>query len=748
MSVALALVWHQHQPYYKDIATGELAMPWVRLHGVKDYYGMARLLEQHPGVKATVNLVPSLVDQLLEYVNAGASDPYLHRTEIPAADLKGEDACFILDHFFHAQWDRMIRVYPRFGELLHMRRMGQRSVESALGDFAERDLRDLQVWFNLAWFHPVSFEESETLRELRKKGRDFSEADKAAMLKVHREVLARVVPLHAELAQRGQLELTATPFYHPILPLLCDMESARVAMPGTALPEGHCKNEVDAEAHVAKAVAFHKRVFGVAPEGMWPAEGSVSPAILPLLQRQGIRWFATDEEILGHSLGERLRGNFGKLERPDLLYRPWLVRSNGAELQAVFRDHEFSDLVGFQYQGWDGRAAAEDFLGRIGRAGHSNGGERPMVSVILDGENCWEHYPEQGIGFLREFYGRLQDRQHGIESVRVADHLKAHPPTRAIERLYSGSWINHDFYIWIGHEEDRRAWEYVYRVREDLERETRARGEDAHRDPHVAKAWESLYVAEGSDWYWWFGDDHTSGIDDQFDRLFRKHLKNVYGFLNLSAPYFLDEPVAQTRYLQPFTQPKGRLEVTLDGRITSYFEWIGAGRYRPDRDGGVMTAQGAPLVAQVYFGYATEHLCVRVDFHEPETPGDDKAAKSSAKLKAESPDDRPRRVALHFAEPKGLKLSVEAGPPAAVRREGAWPGSEGGASGSDGTEAAWDEVLELRVPFQALGIERGQPVAFYLEAVRANGVSERLPRGGALHFTVPSRDADAYDWMV
>src|ERR1043165_298555 len=244
--IPLAMVWHQHQPFYKDLASGEMVLPWVRLHGVKDYYGMARLLSEFSGVKCTVNLVPSMLAQFQDYVDGKATDSFLRRTEIYADALNAEDACFLLDHFFMAQWERMIRVHPRYRQLLDLRRMGRCAAPQALEEFKENDLRDLQVWFNLSWFHPVSFEESEVLRQLREKGHDFSEDDKQAMLDEQRAILARVIPLHQELAARGQIELTTTPYYHPILPLLCDMRSCLEAMPGTPLPAAHVPMSDDA----------------------------------------------------------------------------------------------------------------------------------------------------------------------------------------------------------------------------------------------------------------------------------------------------------------------------------------------------------------------------------------------------------------------------------------------------------------------------------------------------------------------
>ena len=722
--IPLTIVWHQHQPYYKDLVSGEMVLPWVRLHGVKDYYGMARLLYEFPGVKCTINLVPSMLAQLQDYVDGKVTDGFLRRTEIPADALSTDDACYILDHFFMAQWDRMIRVHPRYKQLLDMRRMGKCGARQALEDFKEHDLRDLQVWFNLAWFHPVSFEESLVLRELLEKGRDYTEDDKAAMLAEQRAILARVIPLHKELAARGQIELTTTPYYHPILPLLCDMRSSLEAMPDTPLPSGHVSLISDAEAQVKKAVDFHRELFGSAPRGMWPAEGSVSPDIVPILQAQGIQWFATDEEILAASLKKKIRGDFGKLNAPEMLYRPWRVEANGAQASMLFRDHHLSDLVGFHYQNWEGEAAAGDFMIQIQEAARERpAGDETLVTVILDGENCWEHYADHGIVFLRSLYSKLERCEREIQTVLPGDFIQAHPPSHRIEKLFSGSWINHDFYIWVGHAEDRRAWEYVYRTREDLVQAQQAKG--ANGGMAFERAWEELYIAEGSDWFWWYGDDHNSGNDEAFDTLFRTHLANVYKFIGLPAPFFLSEPVKGRGRAGRFTNPTSSLKVDITGGGKGYFEWLGAGRYRPEKDGGAMTAGGRASVQQVLFGYGNGNLYVRVDFPE------------DLQLRP-GKDARPiESVAVRFTDPKGLDVTMLHRPVVV----GKWLHPER-------IEAAWGELLEMKIPFECIGAKQKQELSFFIEVTQTSRQPERYPRSSPLQFTVPPENAHEYEWMA
>ena len=360
----------------------------------------------------------------------------------------------------------MIRPLPRYFELYQRRAQGKNTAQEALRRFKENDFRDLQVLFNLTWIHPLVFERDDGLRALLEKGRGYTEADKTFLLDKHLELLGEVIPLHRKLAERGQVELTTTPFFHPILPLLFDKKLAREAMPDVKLPRYTGGYPEDAAVHVRRAVEFHRQTFGSPPRGMWPAEGSVCQPMLPLLAQHGIRWIATDEEILSKSTqGFVSRDHHGHLSNPDHMYRPYTVREGASELGIVFRDHALSDMIGFHYQRSSAADAAGDFVHHLEAIGKAVSDERPaLVSIILDGENCWEHYPGGGVAFLRTLYERCT-RTPGIRPVRIGEYLEQHPPTDKLPHLFAGSWINHNFAIWIGHEEDNTAWDALHRTR-------------------------------------------------------------------------------------------------------------------------------------------------------------------------------------------------------------------------------------------------------------------------------------------
>ncbi len=727
--ISLALFWHQHQPYYPDDVSGETLMPWVRLHGTKDYYGMALHLKEVPEFRCTINLVPSLLAQILRYTDRGGSDRHLDVSRASAESLTEGDAHYLLDQFFMASVDHMIRPFPRYHELYMKRGLGRDPVERALARFTARDLRDLQVWNNLTWIHPLAFEQDAELRELRNKGRFWTEAEKHRLLDKQLQILREIIPLHRELAASGQIELTTTPFYHPIMPLLWDKRSARQAMPECDLPKFLDSYPNDARVHVERAVALHKELFGSAPVGMWPSEGSVAQEVIPVIAQGGIEWIATDEEILARSTnGWISRDSQGYMRHPEMLYRPWRVEEQGHQLQVVFRDHGLSDLIGFHYQRSDPKRAAGDMLGRveaIGRAVEANNGGRPaLVPVILDGENCWEYYPDGGVEFLRTLYQTVA-KHPAIRPCRIRDYVREHPATDRIGRLFAGSWISHNFAIWIGHHEDNTAWDLLHQARLHL-LQVQAQGNAS--GTALARAWDEIYIAEGSDWYWWFGDDHSSAQDELFDQLFRKHLQNVYTLLGSQPPSVLNRPIARLQRKVIHTDPKGFLNVKVDGRRT-YFEWINAGHYIAGSERGTMTLVTEGVIREVYFGFDLERLMLRIDTAH--------AAKDDLAQVSE--------LRLIFQEPAGYEVRI-AQPGHATAEAVVYRGGERVAHTAVCTAA--DLIFEMTIPFTELGLAPEDPVHMFLEVLSDGQSVDRAPREGALELRVPGADYELIMWQA
>jgi alpha-amylase/alpha-mannosidase (GH57 family) len=741
--IALAFLWHHHQPYYPDDVAGQNPMPWVRLHGVKDYAGMALHLLEYPEMRCTINLVPSLLAQLQAYTDRGATDEFLVASRKPAEDLTEADSLYLLDNFFMANVDHVIRAFPRYAELHQRRGFGRNTATEALRRFRARDLRDLQVWFNLAWIHPLIIERDSELRELQGKGRHFTETDKHCVLDKHLEILREVLPLHRRLAESGQVELTTTPYYHPILPLLFDKKLAREAMPAVKLPRYTGGYPDDAAIHVQRSVEQHARLFGSPPKGMWPAEGSVCQSMLPLLAQNGIRWIATDEEILHQATqGFISRDSRGHVRNPEMMYRPYNVVEAGYEMGIVFRDHALSDMIGFHYQRSDPVAAADDFVTRLRGIGQAAGGQNPaLVSVILDGENCWEHYPGGGVTFLRSLYERCTQARD-ICPVTIGSFLERHPPRDVLPHLYAGSWINHNFAIWVGHEEDNTAWDALHRAREHLKQRgiefgvTRAETGEVQsissRKPgdlveRFRRAWDEIYIAEGSDWFWWYGDDHSSAQDALFDYLFRKHLQNVYVLLGDTPPADLARPINRRSVRAIHTLPRAFLDVKIDGRQT-FFEWVSAGRYTCQNERGTMAMGAKGTFKDLYFGFNRFALLIRVDCDAP--------------ARTALADYDTLRVG--FVEPSGWELLVESPsqrPVARLLHNG---------NDKTTTEVAVgiDQIVELKIPFEVLAVQVDQPIQFFLELLQARQSLDRAPREGTISLACPSPDFEQLMWDV
>jgi alpha-amylase/alpha-mannosidase (GH57 family) len=644
VKIRIAFLWHMHQPFYKDLVTGEYRLPWVRLHALKDYYGMVKLLEEFPAVHQTFNLVPSLIAQVEDYVKGQARDPFLEVASKPARSLTPEERRFALLYLFQANPVHMIARYPRYEELFNRFRGAGANPERAWPRFDHQDFTDLQVLSQLAWFDEFFLEEP-AVAALVRKGRDFSEDEQREALRMQRELMARMIPAYREAAQRGAIELSTSPFYHPILPLLCDTDIGATSSPGLKLPQRRFQHPEDAQTQLELGLALHERVFGIRPRGVWPSEGSVSEQVLKIAQDAGVDWLATDEGVLGRSLGwEFNRDAHGTLAPPsaELLYRIYRYEGGNRPLHLLFRDRALSDLIGFVYSGMPPKEAAENFLQKV-RASVQPvvaQGIDAIVPVILDGENAWEYYPQSGREFLRRLYDAIQSDSQ-MQAVTVSEAIRDEnlpelaaagsvassrqnspetqtiaPPEVKIERrhfarlssLVPGSWINANFNVWIGAPEDNRAWDYLSAARDYY-----ANYGITASPEQRALAFEELLIAEGSDWNWWYGPEHHSANDRDFDELYRKHLSNVYLALGGRPPDYLAQPIAALEVRPTVAPQTGYIHPRIGAPYERYFDWVGAALYSADQRAGTMHGKQF-LLQSIRAGIDRQNLYGRLDF--------------------------------------------------------------------------------------------------------------------------------------
>ena len=631
----VAFVWHMHQPYYRSALTGAFEMPWVRMHALKDYLDMVETLSAYPDLHQTFNLVPSLVEQLEVYAAGDFVDVYWDHTGKPAADLDVAERTFVAERMCEHSDHPRARFHDRYLELARKREaQASQGWEACARGFTVDELRDLQVWFNLAWFDPQALE-SEPLAQLVRRGRDFREDDKQPLAQVQADILARTLAAYRDAQRRGQIELSTSPYFHPILPLLLNSDSARIAAADTLLPPTRFSHPEDALEHVRCAMIKHESVFGKPPRGMWCSEQAVGEDVIPLLIDAGLAWTISDETVLARSLsgaaarraadsGDAQVGAPGEIISGSLprhiLCAPYRLEREEGEIAIVFRDHTLSDLIGFAYQSWDSREAAADLLRRLREIGttlasapaSAPGGtgsppattdrsDIPLVTIALDGENAWEYYPRNGRDFLQYLYEGLS-ADPALRCVTIAEHLQESPPTRSLGWLHTGSWIGGNLRTWTGDRAHNAAWDLLHQAR-DLAASRRGpsscdatlspRGThttspghlttagprsrnpaEAHteEDERAASAWRHILVTEGSDWFWWFGDHHHTELDYVWDLNFRLHLQEVFRSLGEPVPMELFLPLLEGESAALPALPQGTVAPVIDGFLGAGLE--------------------------------------------------------------------------------------------------------------------------------------------------------------------------------
>jgi alpha-amylase/alpha-mannosidase (GH57 family) len=759
----VAFLWHMHQPYYKDLKTNYYQMPWVRLHGLKDYFDMVAILEDYPSIHQTFNLVPSLIEQIQDYASNQVYDEHLLLTEKPAFDLTEVEKEKILSGFFNSNQKTMIFPHPRFYQLLeklnHMESIGRGedgyNSKSAVPDFDVQDFLDLQVWSNLAWVDPI-FKNDPLISYLLKKGANFTEEDKTRLISKERQILGLILPKYKQLQDKGQIEVTFSPYFHPISPLICDTDTARFALPHIQLPKERFSHPEDLEAQINLGLKLYERTFGRKPKGMWPPEGSVSEEIIPKVAKFGIKWIATDEEILYFSTRlDKMPEGKPIMHENGSLYKPYKISvensrtHRGNELSIIFRDHTLSDLIGFVYSSWNAEDAANDFIDRlrkireslpqvVSRANLQKNPSRFLVSIILDGENCWEYYKNDGHDFLSALYTKLSEDKL-LRTTTISDFLERSEEIETLPRLFAGSWINHNFRVWIGHPEDNLAWELLKTTRDALvEYQKEANGKPAgsigpEAKQILEKAWKEIYIAEGSDWCWWYGDEHQGPDTDEFDRIFRSHLLYVYELINKEPPEILYQPIKSKFVSTYLLLPTGYVRPTIDGKNTHYYEWQQAGVFDCLKAGGTMH-RAETHVLKIFFGFDEKSIYFRIDTALP-----------NEKYKSEDYE-----FIIELIEPPRYKISIKNDKATLFKKmdeADLKSHSEWKLITSD-LDFSFLKIMELSVPIDLLEFKEQKGVWFRLIVERGGREEERWPSVDVIKFDLPTQEGKPVFWGV
>ncbi|MEW5852414.1 MAG: glycoside hydrolase family 57 protein [Myxococcota bacterium] len=682
------LWWHHHQPWYLDPVTGHARLPWVRLHACRGYLDMAAAAEHSTadGVIHTFNFVPSLLDQLEHYAQPDHSDLWLDLSRPHPRDLDEQQRTELIRRM-GGGGPTPTRPLPRLDEL--------REKVSRQEKLSDHDVLDLQVLAHLGFMGSTLAHRPGVVRELLEKGKDFTQDEKLALLQATREVCAEVLPRYRKLQEAGRVELTATPYFHPILPLVVDTSAMADGLPGHAQPPPFRFPE-DARYHVTAAQDRFQQVFGKKPVGMWPAEGSVSAAALGILAEAGVRYCGTDEQVLRRSEV----ADEGAVHHHEAYLDP------SGKVAMFFRDHAASDQIGFSYRYKTPEAAAHDLVGRARSAGHGMGG-RVMV-VILDGENPWEHYANAG----REHLRAIQHAFTHARDVRVVGpsrFLEKHPPRRRISRLHAGSWIDGTFAIWIGHAEDRHGWRLLGDCRRAIER---ARRQGAPTE-QVEAALRKLYPAEGSDWFWWFGEEFHAREADLYDELFRGQIKAAYVALGEKPPAELDRPVRHARHVGAPGRRMGWLQAPwLTGGTPSAMTWHDAVRVRPGEAGAMAMATSTGPMGELLVGCDERALWFCALFPDKTVP------RGTLSLHVT------QRAEEHVVQVELPSGKVHAEHP---RRQGK-PLADVG------------EVVMVQWPLAGASLQGGERCEIHAVLQVEGGGSQRLPASGAAEVELPDAE--------
>ncbi len=684
--VFVSFVWHMHQPYYKDDIEGKYLTSWVRLHASKDYLDMLQIA-QNNNAHVTFNLTPVLVNQILSYRNTDCENTASLLAK-PVSELTDKQKLFILDDSFKIN-PSIIQKIPKYKQLYHKR---QNANSNILNVFNDQEILICEVAYLLSWFGYC--QKDETIKKIQENLSTVGEEEKLYLLNKQFEILKSIVPEYKKAYKNGEILLTTTPFYHPILPLLIDSDIARVSNQSINLPKKFAHKE-DAKWHIQTAKQYMERIFEATIEGMWPSEGSVSDDALELIAECGFKFAATDEQIIKNS-------GFSDI------YTPYLYENNNISLHMFFRDHTLSDKIGFVYSHINYIDAVNDFLSSVKSIKSSN--PKPIVSVILDGENAWEYYDNNGYDFLNHLYESL-NKDPQIELITPSEYLALKDAKELkFSKVWPGSWIGANFNIWIGEEEDNKAWDLINTARTEL--------------ADCKASIQELYKAEGSDWNWWYGTDHSSTDDILFDSLFRNLLIKAYLIAKKTPPNDLYIPIKRRLSILESKNPVSFINPKIDGIITSYFEWMGAGEFIELESAMSVSDK---MIKKVYYGFNEDNIFLRIDFN-----GQRYNLLDEYTLGIEIFDN----IRTYILLSKNTSIIQR------FNRSGKTIAKD------IFLDYALDKILELKISKDFLGVNEKEKVYLHINIERDSKIIERFPATRDILIEIPSRNFEYENWFV
>lgn len=714
--LSLAIYWHMHQPVYE--LEGTYLMPWVRLHAIKDYLDMVIVLEKFPKLKLNFNVVPALLDSIIDYCQ-GYKDIHQQLTEIDTEDLTKEEKAFIFNNFFNTKFETMVYKNETYRNLFQ-KRFSSDNIQPE--SFSAQEYSDLMAVFNLVWIDPVHYETYPRLKDLWDKGCGYTKNDRIEILDIQKQIIQKIIPTLKKYIESSRIELTTSPYYHAILPILIDSKSAAK---GSRTPEGAPKSLGmfdDAKTQIKTAIDRVESIFGVRPKGMWPSELCIGPKTLAMFAREGIKWTISDEGILASSIKfDFIRDFKGNLADPYHLLKTYTYHTRTSDMNIIFRDRSLPNLINFEYAGIDPTMAAGDLYEKIKTIQNKllvSPDESHLLTIASDCENCWENYQNDGTEFLDKIYSLIEN-DSSLETVLISDYVEKDKHKKPLKKIYSGSWIDKTFQYWIGDVEKNKAWTYLKQTKEDFD----AYVKKYKNNPNIYRAKRELLIAEGSDWFWWYGEPNNSGQDFLFDYMFRERLKNVYTLLDENYPKYLDETIIRTIEL-PFKHPKEPISPKMDGMSISSNEWKNAGTISM-LDGPVFREN--KNVDKIDFGCDKDNIYFRlhVNKNSSELSFIDRINQfyiytrnasrilDRAHIRLISKTDNPYPILTEKFEHEITLTLVKDTlyPPrlTAVKHPDMWT-----LENPEGLKIVFKDVIDIMIPFEKLGINSGETVEFFM----------------------------------
>ena len=730
-----------HQPSYKLNEDSDYLLPWVRMHAVKDYLDMVLLMNEFPNLKLNFNLVPMLVDSIIDYGENNYQDVHSRLSVTPVEDLSDDDKRFILSNFFDANFDSMISHHEAYKNLYEKRVM-QNIYD--INEYSDQEYSDIMAWFNLAWFDPVYAEIYPELKQLAEKASGFTLEDRQTILKYQYEVIRQIIPTYKNFMEAGKIEITTSPMYHPILPILLDIKCAHRNIANPEVLPANLKMAKDAIAQTKMALDRMEEIFGKRPKGIWPPEQCVSSKTLEMLSDLGVEWTITDEGILANSINfDFVRDFRGHLADPYHLLKTYEYKTKNSKIDVIFRDSMIPNLISFEYPNSDSKKAANDLYDRIKVVQSklfASPDDSHLLTIALDGENSWESYKDDGSSFLREIY-RLIEEDSSLETVLISDYIEKDKNKKSLSKIYSGSWINRNFQLWIGEPTKNQAWNALKKVRDDFMQFVKSNP----NHENIEKAHNEIYMAEGSDWFWWYGEPNHSGQDHIFDYLFREHLRNVYKLFDKEIPLYLNTPFSLPSSTSSL--PTASMTPAMDGQDKIDDEWLNAGIINlPD----LPYSEDIKLFDKIKFGFDKDNLYFRfyIDFEAKEN--NTHALRqmfiylrnrtklhnlSNIRLLSKT-EDIYQLMKEKFSNE--IKLSFVGGMLRPLQFSKSMSNGLWCVQNSENIRVAYDNVIDISIPFDEIDVAAGEMVEFFFAPADSEIMESAIPQELLLTMQRPS----------